>query len=115
LVYRGSAPDIGAYEFDQTTNIKKKLEAPIKYFLSQNYPNPFNPNTVISWQLAVSSHVKLSIYNIIGQKIETLLNKPMTAGYHEVEFNGENLSSGVYLYRIEAGAWQDVKKMVLLR
>jgi hypothetical protein len=55
------------------------------------------------------------IYNIIGQKIQTLLNKPMPAGYHEVEFNGQNLSSGIYLYRIEAGEWHDVKKMILLR
>ena len=63
----------------------------------------------------------IEIYNIIGQKTETLLSKPMPAGYHEVEFNGQNLSSGVYLYRIEVvdparrtGEWQDVKKMVLL-
>jgi len=54
-------------------------------------------------------------YNIIGQKIEMLFNKPMPAGYHEVEFNGQNLSSGVYLYRIEAGGWQDVKKMIYLK
>jgi hypothetical protein len=54
-------------------------------------------------------------YNIIGQMIETLLNKPMPAGYHEVGFNGQNLSSGIYLYKIEAGAWQDVKKMVYLK
>ena len=55
------------------------------------------------------------IYNIIGQKIETLLNKSMPAGYHEVEFNGQDLSSGIYLYHIEAGAWQDVKKMILIK
>jgi hypothetical protein len=94
---------------------------PREFSLSQNHPNPFNPRTKISWQLAVGSNVELSIYNILGQKIETLLNKPMPAGYHEVEFNGQNLSSGVYLYRIvvdsfgEAGQWQVVKKMVLLR
>jgi len=88
---------------------------PTVFYLYQNYPNPFNPSTVISWQLSVGSNVELSIYNILGQKIKTLLNKPMPAGYHEVEFNGENLSSGVYLYRIQAGEWQDVKKMVLIK
>jgi hypothetical protein len=71
--------------------------------------------TVISWQLAVGSHVELSIYNILGQKIQTLLNKPMPAGFHEVEFDGQNLSSGIYLYKITAGAWRDVRKMILLR
>jgi len=54
-------------------------------------------------------------HHIIGQKIQTLLNKPLPAGYHEVEFNGQNLPSGVYLYRIQAGEWHDVKKMVLLK
>jgi len=54
-------------------------------------------------------------YNIINQKIETRLNKSMPTGYHEIEFNGQNLSSGIYLYRIEAAEWQDVKKMLLVR
>ena len=52
-------------------------------------------------------------YNIIGQKIQTLLNRPLPAGYHEIEFNAKNLSSGIYLYKIEAGSFQDVKKMIL--
>jgi hypothetical protein len=100
---------------------KENNSVPSSCSLDQNYPNPFNPTTVISWQLAVSSNVELSVYNLLGEKIETLINKPMPAGYHEVEFNGQNLSSGIYLYKIvvdsygEAGAWQDVKKMTLLR
>ena len=86
----------------------------IEYTLFQNYPNPFNPSTKIKFDLPTPETVKIEIYNIIGQKIQKLLNKPMPAGYHEVEFNGQNLSSGVYLYRIEAGEWQDAKKMILL-
>jgi hypothetical protein len=86
-----------------------------EYKLFQNYPNPFNPKTVISWQLAVGSNVELSIYNILGQKIETILKQPMPAGYNEVEFNGQHLSSGVFLYRIEAGTWADTKKMLLVK
>jgi hypothetical protein len=88
---------------------------PISFVLYQNYPNPFNPSTKIKFELPKPEIVKIEIYNIIGQKIEILLNKPMPAGHHEVEFNCINLSSGVYLYRIEAGAWQDVKKMVLIK
>ena len=92
-----------------------ELKIPARFSLKQNHPNPFNPTTVISWQLAIDSNVELSIYNILGQKIQTLLNKPMPAGYHELEFHGQNLSSGIYLYRIEAGSWWAVRKMVLLK
>jgi hypothetical protein len=88
---------------------------PKEFTLYQNHPNPFNPSTKIKYSLPKPETVKIEVYNIIGQKIKTLLNKPMPAGHHEVEFNGQNLSSGVYLYRIEAGAWQDVKKMVLIK
>jgi hypothetical protein len=92
---------------------------PSEFILAQNHPNPFNSNTVISWQVGATCkspiHVELSIYNILGQKVATLLDKSMPAGHHEVEFNGQNLSSGVYLYRIKAGSWQDVKKMLLLK
>lgn len=88
----------------------------LSYFKLYNaYPNPFNPSTKIKFTLPKQEIVTLEVYNIIGQKIETLLNKPMPAGYHEVEFNAQNLSSGVYFYRIEAGKFQDVKKMILLR
>ena len=59
--------------------------------------------------------VKIEVFNLLGQKIETLINKPMPAGSHEVEFTAKNLPSGVYLYRIEAGEYQQVKKMVLLK
>ena len=90
-------------------------EIPTEFIIGQNYPNPFNPTTVISWQLAVGSYVDLSVYNLLGQKVATLVLGKMPAGYHEVEFNGQNLSSGIYIYKIEAGTWQDVKKMVLLK
>lgn len=63
----------------------------------------------------ISSNVELTIYNILGEKIQTLLNKTMPAGYHEITFDGQNLSSGVYLYRIDAGTWTDTKKMFLVK
>jgi hypothetical protein len=81
----------------------------------QNYPNPFNPNTVISYQLAVSSNVELTVYNLIGQKVATLVSEKQKAGYHKIEFNAANLSSGIYFYRLQTDEFVDVKKMVLMK
>jgi uncharacterized delta-60 repeat protein len=83
--------------------------------LNQNYPNPFNPETVISWQLAVGSEVELSIYNILGAKVATLVKEYMSAGTHTYHFNGINLASGVYYYHLFAGEFQKVRKMVLIK
>ena len=88
---------------------------PDKYLLEQNYPNPFNPVTHIKFGLPKAGQVKIEIYSSLGQRLETLLNKTLKAGYHEVEFNADNLSSGVYYYRITADEFQDVKKMILLK
>jgi hypothetical protein len=92
-----------------------EIGLPKKHRLLQNYPNPFNPSTQIKFALPKPENVKIEIYNTIGQRLETLINQHMPAGYHEIEFNAQNLSSGVYLYRIEAGQFLDVKKMILLR
>jgi photosystem II stability/assembly factor-like uncharacterized protein len=86
-----------------------------KYNLSQNYPNPFNPTTMIKFTLPQANRVKIYLYNTLGQKVKTILDKRMTAGDHEIEFEAQNIASGVYYYRIEAGEFQDVKKMILLR
>jgi hypothetical protein len=83
--------------------------------LMQNYPNPFNPITVISYQLPVGSNVTLKIFNSLGKEIETLVNEYKPAGSYEVEFNAYLCSSGVYFYRINAGRYSSVKKMLLLR
>jgi predicted secreted hydrolase len=87
----------------------------IEYELFQNYPNPFNPSTKIEFNLPKTTNVKIEIYNTTGQKIETLLNEKMATGIHQLEFNAQNLSSGVYFYRIETGEFRDVKKMILLK
>jgi len=83
--------------------------------LLENYPNPFNPSTQITFNLDRQEHVILDVYNLLGQKIESLLNKPMPAGYHKVEFNGQNLPSGTYFYKLEAGEFQAVRKAVLIK
>jgi hypothetical protein len=83
--------------------------------LYQNYPNPFNPSTVISWQLAESINVNLKVYDILGREIKTLVNTYQTAGKHEVLFDGSNLPSGIYIYRLSAGNISINKKMLLLK
>ena len=107
------------YSFDPSyftsINDDANFQFPLAYKLGQNYPNPFNPATTIEFNLLKASDVRIEVYNIAGQKIQTLLNKNMTAGNHQAEFNAENLSSGVYFYKIEAGEFQDVKKMILLK
>lgn len=115
LDYLGSAPDMGAYEFDPSTGLIEKANIQLKYSLKQNYPNPFNPLTKIKYSLPKAEKVKIEVFNTLGQKIETLLNKRIPAGNYEIEFNAQNLPSGVYMYRIKAGEFHDVKKMMLLR
>jgi hypothetical protein len=86
-----------------------------QYQLFQNYPNPFNPSTQIKFYLSDPNYVKIEVYNTLGKRIKTLLKKRLNAGHHEVIFNAQDLSTGIYFYRIQAGAFQDVKKMVLIR
>ena len=94
---------------------KSEMKLLSRFRLSQNYPNPFNPVTMINYQLPVTSSVDLSIYNLLGQKVLTLVSEKQRAGYHQVEWDASGFASGVYYYRIQAGEFQDVKKMVLIR
>ncbi|MHC1738245.1 MAG: hypothetical protein AB9882_09570 [Ignavibacteriaceae bacterium] len=97
------------------------IEIVTDYRLYQNYPNPFNPNTVIGYQLAVGSYVKVIVYDIKGELLEVLVNENKTAGYYEVEFNAVKYASGIFLYRIEAvdesgiPRFMDMKKMMLVK
>jgi len=93
----------------------QKVVIPTNYELSQNYPNPFNPSTVIKFALPENSKVLLEVYNILGEKVATLINTEMKAGYHSITFDARNLTSGVYFYRIETSKFRDVKKMVLVK
>jgi hypothetical protein len=88
---------------------------PIKYALEQNFPNPFNPTTVIHFSIPKQSNVKLSVYNLLGEKVAELVNGDFSAGNYEVNFNASNLASGMYVYRISAGSYTSVKKMLLLK
>ena len=88
---------------------------PVDFALSQNYPNPFNPSTKISFSLSNGANVKLSIYNILGQQVEVLANGFRNTGTYEVTWDASNLTSGVYIYRLEAGNIVISKKMMLLK
>jgi len=88
---------------------------PEEFVLIQNYPNPFNPTTTIKFALPVESRVKINIYNTLGQLVETLLDKEMESGYHEINFDASRLSSGVYLYQLQAGGYVSIKKMVIIK
>ena len=111
-------------KYDTTVGVERVAdEIPQNYVLSQNYPNPFNPTTTIKFALPVSSNVKINIYNTLGQLVETLVNKEMESGYHEINFDASKLSSGVYLYQLLAGdpstgsghRYISVMKMILMK
>ena len=88
---------------------------PKEFKLEQNYPNPFNPSTVISYQLPVISKVTLKVYDILGSEVKTLVNEEQEAGYKEVQFNAANFASGMYVYRLTAGDYISVKKMLMIK
>jgi hypothetical protein len=90
-------------------------KTPIKFSLSQNYPNPFNPITNIEYRIANSEFVNLKVYNVLGQKVATLVNRKQQAGSYIVEWDASGIASGVYYYRLVAGEFVDTKKLVLLK
>ncbi len=95
--------------------IKNYSQTPLKFTLSQNYPNPFNPKTIINYQIAKSSDVKLVVYDILGREVITLVNSKQNAGMYHIEWDGSAYASGVYFYRITAGDFTEVMKMVLIK
>jgi hypothetical protein len=88
---------------------------PVEYSLEQNYPNPFNPDTRIKFAIPIESEVNLSVYNILGELVSTIVDEKMNAGYYEYNFDAAHYSSGIYFYRIKAGSFVETKKMILLR
>ncbi|MBK8981466.1 MAG: T9SS type A sorting domain-containing protein [Ignavibacteria bacterium] len=88
---------------------------PEKFSLSQNYPNPFNPNTNINYQISVSGNVNLSVYDVLGNEVMTLVNEKQNPGTYSVNFDGSNFSSGVYFYKLITGDFSETKQMILLK
>jgi hypothetical protein len=83
--------------------------------LEQNYPNPFNPTTIINYQIPELSFVTIKVYDVLGNEIEILVNEEKPYGYYEVEFNADEITSGIYFYRLQAGSFVETKKMVLMK
>jgi hypothetical protein len=93
-------------------NDKTLLE---EYTLLQNYPNPFNPTTIIKFGIPQAQFVTLNVYNILGERVATLVNREMIEGVHQINFYGTGLPSGVYIYSIRATDFISTKKMILLK
>ena len=106
----------GLLSFGTTVAVPERSSGiPVAFALSQNYPNPFNPTTTIRYAVPYRSHTSLIVYNTLGQKVAELVNGDIDAGFHEIRFMGTNLASGVYFYRLQAGSFVDVKKLVLCK
>ena len=91
------------------------FSAVTEYSLSQNYPNPFNPSTIITYSVASLNNVSLKVYDLLGREISTLVNEEKTTGSYKVEFNGNNLTSGIYFYKLQIGPFVQTKKMILIK
>ena len=90
-------------------------KTPFDFALLQNYPNPFNPTTTIEYSIPSSQFTTLKVYNLLGQSVETLVNQKLTAGNYKVSFDGSNLNSGVYFYKLTSGKHTDIKKLLLIK
>jgi N-acetylneuraminic acid mutarotase len=112
--YRLKQIDFGG-TFEYSPTVEVDWSPFTTYKLEQNYPNPFNPTTKIGFGIPEKGSVRLSILNILGEEIRVLLNEEREAGYHSVDFNGSELPSGVYFYKLQAGNFVETKKMTLLR
>ncbi len=104
----------GGSIFYKPVSVKAEF-LPVEFALNQNYPNPFNPTTTLDYQLPVASDVHLTVYNALGQKVRTLVSGYQQPGYYSITFDGAGLASGVYYYRLEAGSFMQIKKMMLVR
>ncbi len=118
----GAVPDInhlGTLYLDTTTvgieTAGMQRTLPTRISLSQNFPNPFNPTTQINYALPQDAKVRLDIYNLLGQKVATLVDRKQQAGYHSVRWDASSFASGVYFYRLQAGDFVETKRMILLK
>ena len=116
----GNGPRTVTFDAGWVLGVDDELGIPDVFALHQNYPNPFNPVTTIRFDVPQESHVQMDIYNILGQRVRTLINGTMQPGYHAIRWNGTNdtgkpLASGMYIYRIHSSEFTSVKKLVLMK
>ena len=103
----------GTYDFSEIVEVEWR--AFNSYLLEQNYPNPFNPTTTIGFGIKEKNQVKITVLNAIGEEVAIVLNEEREPGFHQIEFSANNLPSGVYFYRLQAGTFTEVKKMMLMK
>lgn len=106
---------LASYSLPTTVSIDRENELVEAFVLNQNYPNPFNPTTSISFELPQTEYVNITVHNMLGQQVATLVNQQMSAGAHTVQFNAAGLSSGTYIYRMQAGSFVQNKRMMLVK
>jgi hypothetical protein len=97
---------------EQLTGLKGN---PDKFILNQNYPNPFNPSTILSYNLKTDAEVKLTVFNLVGQSVQVLVDGYQQAGEYEVIFDARDLPAGIYLYKLQVGEYSSVKRMTLVK
>jgi len=102
----------GSFEYSEVVEVEV---VPDQYELSQNYPNPFNPSTTIRFSLPKETQLKINIYNMLGQEVAILVNEEKPAGSYNIIFNASQLSSGIYLYKLQAGSFIETKKLTLIK
>ena len=89
--------------------------APANFKLFQNYPNPFNPSTKVKYEIPERSFVTIKVFDVLGNEVAALVNEEKTIGNYEVEFDATNLPTGIYFYKLQAGNFVEIKKMVLIK
>jgi hypothetical protein len=101
--------------FGVSTVTDEISQVPQSYWLGQNYPNPFNPVTTINYQLSMTNDVALSVYNLLGQKVATLVNERQPAGSYQVDWDAADFPSGIYYYRLQAAGFNQTRRMILIK
>jgi hypothetical protein len=115
LTMEGTITNNVCFNIEEAPLFNHNNAVPREYKLSQNYPNPFNPSTKIDYSIPVNGRVKVTVFNSLGQAVKVLVNQVQDAGSYALTFDGSNLSSGIYYYKIEAGSFADTKKMILVK
>jgi hypothetical protein len=108
--------EVWGYSSQTDIEEESSINQPTNFELNQNYPNPFNPTTRISFSLPENSKVKLTVFNILGEVVNEMVNQELNRGFHEFTFNGDNLASGIYVYKLDVeNQFTDIKKMILVK
>ena len=96
-------------------DVNEDVVLPVEFKLEQNYPNPFNPSTIIKFGIPERSNVQITIYDLLGSEVTTLLNQELDKGWYDLTFNANGFSSGFYIYRMQAGNYISTKKMLMIK